>query len=292
MKKTSKWVVGIVVLVAVIVLASSSMFIVEEGEYKVVLQFGEAVYVHETPGLKFKLPFVQTTYSLPKYQMIYDSYATPILTRDQKPIEVDNYTVWRIDDVHKFLRTAQTVARGEQRIDNAVYNAVRRKLSETEYGDIISETGDRRGDLNRQITEEVQETLRRDNYGIEVIDVRIRRTDLPEENKASVFNRMISDRKAIAARYLSEGDEEARIITSEADRQAVEIIAQAEAEAKRIIAEGEEEAARIYNEAFGADPEFYNLYRTLESYKTSFQGETVIMLPIDSPYARILLGLD
>lgn len=288
--KGSKFISAIVVIVVLIVLAASSLFVVKEGEYKVVLQFGEAVDVHSEPGLKFKIPFVQTVYSLPKYQMIYDSSSTPILTRDQKPIEVDNYTVWRIDDVHKFIRTAQTLARGEQRIDNAVYNAVRRKLSATEYGDIISETGEGRGDLNRQVTEEVQEVLRRDNYGIEVIDVRIKRTDLPEENKQSVYNRMISDRNAIAARYLSEGDEEARFITSEADRQAVEIIAQAEADAKRIIAEGEEEAARIYNEAYGANPEFYSLYRQLESYKVTLQGEPVIMIPIESPYARILMG--
>lgn len=291
--KTRFWVVGVVILVAVIVLASSSMFIVREGEFKVVLQFGEAQVVHETPGLKFKIPFVQSTYSLPKYQMVYDSSPTDILTLDQKPIQVDNYTVWRIDDVGNFIRTAQTVARGEQRIDNAVYNAVRRKLSATDYSDIINDSGgEGRHNLNEEITEEVQSALRRDNYGIEVVDVRIKRTDLPEENKQSVYDRMISDRQAIATRYVSEGEEEARIIRSSADRQAVEIIAQAEADSKRIIAEGEEEAARIYNQAYSVDPEFYQLYRTLQSYRTSFAGEPVIMLPIDSPYARILLGME
>jgi membrane protease subunit HflC len=127
-------------------------------------------------------------------------------------------------------------------------------------------------------------------YGIKIVDVRIRRTDLPEANKESVYNRMISDRQSIAARYLSEGDEESRKITSSADREAKVLVAQAEAEAKRIIAEGEQEAARIYNEAYGKDPEFYQFYRTLQSYVTTLQGEPVIMLPIDSPYARILLG--
>ncbi|MNJ67343.1 Modulator of FtsH protease HflC [compost metagenome] len=101
---------------------------------------------------------------------------------------------------------------------------------------------------------------------------------------------MISDRQSIAARYLSEGDEESRKITSKADRTATELIAQAEADAKKIIAEGEGEAARIYNQAYGSDPQFYNFYRTLESYVTTLQNEPVIMIPIDSPYAKILLG--
>nr|WP_229263929.1 hypothetical protein [Cohnella cholangitidis] len=130
----------------------------------------------------------------------------------------------------------------------------------------------------------------RDNYGIEIIDVRIKRTDLPEGNKQSVYNRMISDRQSIAARYLSEGDEESRKITSKADRTATELLAQAEADAKKIVAQGEQEAAKIYNEAYGKDPEFYNFYRTLQSYVKTLENEPVIMLPIDSPYARILLG--
>lgn len=285
----NKLIYGAVAAIVVIILLLFSMFIVREGEYKVVLQFGEAVRIHQEPGIKFKIPFVESTTTLPKYQMVYDSSPTSILTLDQKPIVVDNYTVWRIENPTNFLRTVQMVAAGEERIDAAVYNTVRRKLSELEYGAIISEET-ARGDLNAEITNEVSATLERDNYGIKIIDVRIKRTDLPEENKQSVFNRMISDRQSMAARYLSEGDEESRKITSKADRDARELLAQAESDSKKIIAEGEEEAARIYNESYGKDPEFYQLYRTLESYKTSFQGEPVIMMPIDSPYARILLG--
>jgi membrane protease subunit HflC len=276
-----------VVLIAVLLL--SSVFIVREGQYKVVLMFGEAVKIYKEPGLKFRIPFLQDVQTLPKYQMTYDSSPTQILTKDKKPIMVDNYTVWRISDPQKFLQTAQTVAAGEKRIDEAVYNTVRRKLSEIDYGSIISENT-ARGNINDQITQEVAAALERDNYGIQIIDVRIKRTDLPDENKQSVYNRMISDRQSIAAAYLSEGDEESRKIMAKADREAAEMIAQAEADAKRIVAEGEQEAARIYNEAYGKDPEFFKLYRTLESYKTTLQGEPVIMMPIDSPYTKILLG--
>ncbi|CAH1197673.1 Modulator of FtsH protease HflC [Paenibacillus plantiphilus] len=275
--------------VVAVILVFSSMYIVKEGEYKVVLKFGEAVRVSESPGLRFKIPFIESVKSLPKYQMTYDSNPTSILTKDKKPIIVDNYTVWRIVDVEKFLQSVQSVTTGVQRIDEAVYNTVRRKLSEINYDNIISENTER-GNINDEITKEVSTALERDNYGIKIIDVRIKRTDLPEGNKQSVYNRMISDRQSIAARYLSEGDEESRKITSKADRAAVELIAQAEADAKKIVAQGEQEAAKIYNESYGKDPQFYSFYRTLESYVTTMKNEPVIIMPIESPYAKILLG--
>ncbi|NIK78393.1 membrane protease subunit HflC [Paenibacillus castaneae] len=286
--KRNQWITLIVVLL-VVILGSGSMYIVKEGEYKVVLRFGEAMRAVPEPGLKFKIPFIENVSALPKYQMTYESSPTTILTKDQKPIVVDNYTVWRITNASQFLRTVQTVSGGIQRIDEAVYNSVRRKLSEVNYDNIISENT-ARGNINDEITRDVITALTRDNYGIEVIDVRIKRTDLPDSNKQSVYNRMISDRQSIAARYLSEGDEASRKITSKADRTATELIAQAQADAKKIIAEGEREAAKIYNQAYGSDPQFYNFYRTLESYKTTLQNEPVIMMPIDSPYAKILLG--
>ncbi|MFD1905127.1 protease modulator HflC [Paenibacillus rhizoplanae] len=275
--------------IVLIILLAGSMYIVKEGEYKVVLRFGEAMRAVEEPGLKFKLPFIENVSELPKYQMTYESSPTSILTKDQKPIVVDNYTVWRITNASQFLRTVQSVSGGVQRIDEAVYNSVRRKLSEVNYENIISEdTG--RGNINDEITKDVVAALTRDNYGIEVIDVRIKRTDLPEENKQSVYNRMISDRQSIAARYLSEGDEESRKITSKADRASRELMAQAEADSKKIIAAGEGEAAKIYNLAYGKSPEFYSFYRTLQSYVTTLKNEPVIMIPIDSPYAKILMG--
>ncbi|MFC4598919.1 protease modulator HflC [Cohnella hongkongensis] len=285
-KKLVIWIGSILVA---LILVGGSCFIVKEGEYKVVLKFGEAVRVKSSPGLAFKIPFIESVSALPKYQMTYESNPTSILTKDKKPIIVDNYTVWRITDPQNFLKTVQTVAGGVQRIDEAVYNSVRRKLSEINYDNIISENT-ARGNINDDITKDVADAIIRDNYGIEIVDVRIKRTDLPESNKESVYNRMISDRQAIAARYLSEGDEESRKITSKADRTATELLAQAEADAKKIMAQGEQEAAQIYNQAYGKDPEFYSFYRTLQSYVTTLNNEPVILLPIDSPYTRILLG--
>lgn len=288
-QKNKKSILATVGILVPVILGFTSMYVVKEGEYKVVLKFGEAVRVVRDPGLHFKIPFIESVSKLPKYQMMYKSQQTQILTKDKKPILVDNYTVWRIDDPEKFLKTAKTVSAGVQRIDETVYNAVRAKLPAINYENIISENTER-GNINDEITRDVADTLRADNYGIEVIDVRIKRTDLPEGNKESVYNRMISERQSIAARYLSEGDEESRKVTSKADRQATELIAQAEADAKKIVAEGEQEAAKIYNEAYGKDPEFYSFYRTLQSYVTTLNNEPVILMPIDSPYTRILSG--
>jgi membrane protease subunit HflC len=285
----NKWILRSILGVVVLFFFLISLFIVKEGQYRVVLKFGEAVRIQTEPGIHFKIPFIESVRTLPKYQMVYDSKPTSILTKDKKPIEVDNYTVWRIDDAQQFLRTIQSITGGEERIDAAVYNTVRRKLSEINYSDIISENT-QRGNLNDEITKEVSDLMERDNYGIQIVDVRIKRTDLPDSNKQSVYKRMISDRQSIAAKYLSEGDEESKKITSKADRQASELIAQAQADAKKIVAEGEQEAAKIYNSAYGQDPAFYNFYRTLDSYLVSFKGEPVIMLPIDSPYTKILLG--
>lgn len=286
--KPKHW-IGILGAVVVIILVAGSLFVVKEGEYKVVLRFGEAKRTVMEPGLNFKVPFIESTTTLPKYQMTLESTPGQIMTKDKKPIQVDNYTIWRISNPEKFYRKLYSVSGGSQRIDEAVYNSVRRKLSEVDYDVIISENS-ARGNINDEITSDVAIALERDDYGIEIVDVRIKRTDLPDSNKQSVYNRMISDRQSIAARYLSEGDEESRKITSKADRTATELIAQAEADAKKIIAEGEQEAAQIYNNAYGKDPQFYNLYRTLESYVVTLKDNPVIMIPIESPYAKILLG--
>lgn len=278
-------IVGILIVIGIF----GSLFIVKEGEYKVVLRFGEAINAKSAPGLYMKVPFIDNTITLPKYQMTYENVPTQIMTKDKKMIFVDNYTVWRINNPEKFIKTSHNISDGAQRINEAVYNSVRRKLSEVNYDEIISENT-ARGDLNDDITKDVAVALQRDDYGIEIVDVRIKRTDLPDSNKESVYNRMISDRQSMAARYLSEGDEESRKITAKADRTAIELMAQAEADAKKIVAEGEQDAAKIYNEAYGKDPEFYNLYRTLESYVVTMSNNPVIMLPIESPYAKILLG--
>jgi len=284
--------VGIVLLVVIllITLVIANLFIVREGEIRVVRQFGEVVRVIDTPGLSYKIPFIQSVETLPKYQMVYDSQPTEINTKDKKKLMVDNYVIWKIVKPSQMIENARSVVGVENKLSEAVSSIVRSELGQMNYDEIISSENSNRGSFNERVTQLVDEVLKRDNYGIEVIDVRVKRTDLPETNEQSVYNRMISERQSTAQEYLSQGEAESTRIKAETDKEVTIMLAEAEAKAKQIEAEGESEAAKIYNQAYSKDPEFYIFYRTLESYKTTLNGKPVIILPIDSPYAKLLMG--
>jgi membrane protease subunit HflC len=284
--------VGIVLLVVILLIALviANLFIVREGEIRVVRQFGEVVRVIDTPGLSYKIPFIQSVETLPKYQMVYDSQPTEINTKDKKKLMVDNYVIWKIVKPSQMIENARSVVGVENKLSEAVSSIVRSELGQMNYDEIISSENSNRGSFNERVTQLVDEVLKRDNYGIEVIDVRVKRTDLPETNEQSVYNRMISERQSTAQEYLSQGEAESTRIKAETDKEVTIMLAEAEAKAKQIEAEGESEAAKIYNQAYSKDPEFYIFYRTLESYKTTLNGKPVIILPIDSPYAKLLMG--
>lgn len=279
-----------VIAIAIIVLVLTNILIVKEGEYKVIRQFGEVVRIDDTPGITYKIPFIQTVTTLPKYQMTYDVKEAEINTKDKKRVLIDNYAIWRIEDPKKMISNARTVVNVETRMQEFIYSVVRAELGQLNYDEIINDKKSSRGSLNDQITDKVNVLLANDNYGIVVTDVRIKRTDLPAENEQSVFTRMISERQSTAQDYLSQGDARKNEIEAETDKKVKEMLAKASAEAEIIRAQGEAEAAKIYNEAFSKDPEFYSLFRTLESYKKTINDETVIVLPSDSPYARLLMG--
>ncbi len=289
-KSYTKLGIILVLVIAALVILFSNLFIVKEGEYKVIRQFGEVVRIESEPGLTYKIPFIQSVSTLPKYQMTYDVSEAEINTKDKKVMIIDNYAVWKIDDPKKMISNARTLEGAEARMEEFIYSVTRSELGRLNYDEIINDEKSSRGSLNDQITTKVNELLSNDNYGITVTDVRIKRTDLPSENEQSVYTRMISERQSTAQEYLSKGDAQKNIIIAETDRNVREMLAKAQADAEAIRAEGEAGAAKVYNEAFSKDPEFYSLYRTLESYKKTINGETVIVLPSDSPYARLLMG--
>ncbi|CAM3887199.1 protease modulator HflC [Cytobacillus oceanisediminis] len=280
----------LVIIIAALAILFSNLFVVKEGEYKVIRQFGEVVRIESEPGLSYKIPFIQSVTTLPKFQMTYDVSEAEINTRDKKVMIIDNYAVWRIEDPKKMIANARTLEGAEARMEEFIYSVTRSELGQLNYDEIINDEKSSRGSLNDQITAKVNELLSNDNYGIIVTDVRIKRTDLPAENEQSVYTRMISERQSTAQEYLSKGDAQKNIIIAQTDRNVREILAKAQADAEEIRAEGEAGAAKVYNEAFAKDPSFYSLYRTLESYKKTINGETVIVLPSDSPYARLLMG--
>lgn len=279
-----------VIVIILLVLFLTNLIVVKEGEYKVIRQFGEVVRIVKTPGLTYKIPFIQSVTTLPKYQMTYDVTEAEINTKDKKRMLIDNYAIWRIEDPKKMITNARTVEKAESRMEEFIYSVVRSELGQLNYDEIINDEKSSRGSLNDRITEKVNDLLGNDNYGIVVTDVRMKRTDLPSENEQSVFTRMISERESKAQEYLSMGDAEKNRIEADTDREVQELLAKAKAEAESIRAEGEAEAARIYNESFSKDPEFYSMFRTLESYKKTINDKSVIVLPSDSPYARLLMG--
>lgn len=278
-----------IVLLALLLFLFTNVYIVKEGEFKVVRQFGEIVRIDKSPGLKVKVPFVQSITTLPKYQMGYDVSEAEINTKDKKRMIIDNYAIWRIDDPIKMITNARSLESAETRMEEFIYSVVRTELGQLDYDQIINEKSSR-GSINDRITQKVNELLTNDNYGISVTDVRIKRTDLPAENEESVYKRMISERESKAQEYLSKGDASKNEITAETDRKVKELLAKTEAKAEIIRAEGEGEAAKIYNASFSKDTEFYSLYRTLESYTKTVNDKTVIVLPLDSPYAKLLSG--
>jgi modulator of FtsH protease HflC len=286
-KKIGIFIIIVIVLLGVFLL---NLIVVKEGQYKVIRQFGEVVRIVKTPGLTYKVPFIQSVTTLPKYQMTYDVTEAEINTKDKKRMLIDNYAIWRIEDPKKMITNARTVEKAESRMEEFIYSVVRSELGQLNYDEIINDEKSSRGSLNDRITEKVNDLLGNDNYGIVVTDVRMKRTDLPSENEQSVFTRMISERESKAQEYLSMGDAEKNRIEADTDREVKELLSKAKAEAEGIRAEGEAEAARIYNESFSKDPTFYSMYRTLESYKKTINDETVIVLPSDSPYARLLMG--
>lgn len=289
-RKYTKFGLFLIILIALLVLIFTNIFIVKQGEFKVVRQFGEVVKIIKEPGLNYKIPFVQSVTTLPKYQMTYDVSQAEINTKDKKRMLIDNYAIWRIEDPKKMISNARSLDAAESRMEEFIYSVVRSELGQLDYDEIINDEKSSRGSLNDRVTAKVNELLAGGNYGIMVTDVRMKRTDLPAENEKSVFTRMISERESKAQEYLSMGDAQKNRIVAQTDREVQEILAKASADAEMIRGEGEGEAAKVYNQSFSKDPEFYTMFRTLESYKKTIDGETVIVLPSNSPYARMLMG--
>ena len=278
------------VIVILMFLVLGNFYIVKVDEYKIVSQFGEIVKVVEQPGLNFKTPFIHSVTSLPKKTLLYDVPPAEINTLDKKRILVDYYALWEVSDPKLMIENLRTISGAEGRLGDIIYSNIRTELGRLNFDEIINSEKDSRGSIDLKIREEINKILVDNNAGIRLDDVKMKRADLPITNEQSVYLRMISERESTAQEYLSQGDSEALKIRANTDREVSEILSKAEADAKTIEAEGEKEAAKIYNEAYGKDPEFFKMYRTLESYKTTINDETVIVFPTDSPYLKYLQG--
>jgi len=270
------------ILIAIVGL--STVFTVDETRQVVILQFGEPVRIIKTPGLYFKLPApLQVAQHFDDRLLEYDVAPEEILSKDKKSLIVDNYVRWRIIDPLLFLQTVQTEPIAKTRIDDIVYSELRRELGTHNMSEIITE--------NREL---IMEKVTRESaiatkpYGIEVVDVRLKRVDLPQNNEQSIYRRMQAERIRQANKFRSEGEEESQKIKASTDKDKTIILANAYKEAEEVKGEGEAKAVDIYARAFSKDPDFYEFYRTLETYKIILDKKTTLVLPTNSKLFDIL----
>ena len=272
-----------VVIVIVAVILVTSIFTVDETEQAIVTQLGKFVREVKEPGLHFKVPLIQKEHKFEARVLEYDAAAAKIITDDKKHLVIDNYARWKIINPLNFYKTVGNEFGAQSRLDDIVFSEMREELARHELTEIVS--------VNRaQIMDKVAEQCNQkaSDYGIQVIDVRIKRADLPQEVTHSVFERMKAERQRIAKRYRSEGEEEAVKIKADADKQKTIELANAYEQAEKLKGEGDAQALTIYAQAYEKDPEFYSFLRTLEAYVNSLGKDTTIILPSDSEFFKYL----
>lgn len=284
--KTFKNVTLIAIIFLLLIIGSSCFVITQEDEYSLIRQFGKVDHVVTEAGVSFKLPFVQTVDKLPKQTLLYDLASSDVITSDKKTMITDSYILWHITDPLKFAQTLNSsISNAESRLDTIVYNSTKNVIGSMTQEDVIS---GRDGQLSAAVLANIGNAL--DQYGIELLAFETKHLDLPSDNKAAVYERMISERDNIAATYTAEGNSEAQIIRNNTDREVTIMISEAEKQAEILIAEGEAEYMRILSEAY-ADPsrtEFYTFVRSLDAIKISMTGDNkTLILSADSPIARI-----
>ena len=269
--------IGLIIIAIIGLLAYASVFTVDEREQALVLQFGEPVRVENEPGLKFKIPFIQNVAYFDRRILDLDSPAQEIIAADQKRLVVDAFARYRITDPLRFFQTVTTVAGANSRLSTLLNSATRRVLGEASFEAIVR---DGRAELMDRITQQMNREA--NSFGIAIVDVRIRRADLPEANSQAIFQRMQTERQREATEIRAQGEEAARRIRSRADREATVLIAEATRESEQIRGEGDGERNRIFAEAFGRDPDFFAFYRSMQAYRQSFNDGTRLVISPDA----------
>jgi membrane protease subunit HflC len=279
-------VIGILVVFAALwVLVPQALFTIDEREQAIITQFGAYIRTITEPGLHAKLPFVQTVYRFDKRVLATDAAPAEYLTLDKKRLVVDYVARWQIKDPLAFFISVATLDGARARIEDIVFSELRQAISGQDFAPVTSE--------HREPTmDAVANTARARTqaFGIELIDVRIKRADLPREVQQSVFARMVAERERIAKRYRSEGEEEAAKLRAETNKQREILLAQAYERSQRLQGEGDGSATAVYASAYEQNPRFYAFVRTLEAYDDILTPETLLVLPGDAAMFRLLNG--
>ena len=283
-----------VIIVAVLIVASASMFTVRENEYACTVRFSKIISTTDQAGLHFKVPFLDSVKYFTKATQLYDIPPSEVLTSDKQNMTVDCYILWSIGDPKLFYQTLGTTSVAEQRLDALTYNELKTVMGTLAQADIINmEDGGKRNDIYTGIASDVDELAK--VYGIHVEDVKIKRFDLPESNENAVYTRMISERNQMAESYTAGGNKEASLIRNEVDKTVNILIYDAKAKAAQLEAEGEAEYMRLLAEAFNTPDkqDFYEFTLALDALKASLTGdEKTVILDANSQLAKILMGVE
>ena len=280
MKKPALVVIGLILIVGALA-AWGSAFTVHQTQQALILQLGNPIRVVEHPGLNFKLPFIQNVQFFDRRILDLDPQPQEVLLADQKRINVDSFARYKIVDPLEFLKTAQTDPNFRQIFGNLVNSAVRAEVAKASLADMLSSK-------RAEVMDQIFKTLKAQapKFGVELVDLRIGRTDLPEATLQSVYNRMRSDRIAQAAQLRARGEEQKLTIQAEADRQRTVIFAEANRTSQILRGEGEGKKNQLLGDAFGKDEEFFNFYRSMEAYDKAFDEGTTMVLSPDSEFFR------
>ena len=300
-----------IVIVVGFVLLRQSLYVVDVTEQVIILRFGEVVNTQTTPGLNVKAPFVDTVVRLDKRILRIDAPPVSMPDREKENLVIDIYARYRIIDPVQFRKTLQSESNARSRLGDIVTSTLRDRVAQRDRDDIIGarpqlddagttvldveglplvEAQETRSEILNEVLSEVRNITVRDEFGIEMIDVRIKRADFPEAVTNSIYTRMRAERNRIAARFRAEGEEQDRIIRAATDRERDVIIAEAERDSNRIRGEGEAEAISILANALNRDPELFSFLRSLESYQRIIRGQDTIILSSDAPLFDYLAG--
>ena len=273
----------VLVVVGLFLLGASPLFVLDITQNAIVVQLGKPVRNLTEPGLYTKIPFFEEVTYFDKRLLDYDSNAQDVITQDKKTLLLDNFAKWRITDPLKVYQNFQSQRGALQRLHDIIYSELRVELGRHELAEIVSTT---RAELMRVVTQRSNEKA--SAYGIELLDVRIKRADLPEQNEKAVFARMQAERERQAKQYRAEGAEEAQKIRSEAEKDREIIVAQAYKEAEELRGTGDAKAFKVYADAYRQDPKFFEFTRSMEAYKKAFKDKSTLVMSPDSEFFRYL----
>lgn len=260
-------------------------FVVPQHQQAVITEFGRFVRVITEPGLQMKMPVTQSVVYYDKRLLDHDIPPTEIVTKDKRTLVIDNFAKWRIVNPEQFYKRARTEAVAKDRLRDVIYSELRIDFGGHDLFEIVST---HRSSLMKQVTERANAKMAELDMGVEIVDVRIKRADLPPENQLAVFRRMTEERKRIAKQFRSEGKEEAQKIRATTDKEKTILLADAYQQEQKLRGEGDSEAIRITAGAFGKDPAFYDFIRSLEAYKRSMVERNTVVISADSPFLKYL----